>query len=94
MSLSVGTHLDAEFKSVRSVALAELKPVYSIHDDSQNRFRGQLKMLNNFLVTGPAVAISESSRLFPGIEVVPIGAACREVRAFNRAAPELHTQQR
>jgi hypothetical protein len=97
MSLSVGRHLAGEFKSVRFVALAGLKAVYSIHSDNQNRFRGPLRVRNKFLAwleaAGPAVAISESSWLFLGIEMVHVPPSAGLCLAFDRAARGPQTQR-
>jgi hypothetical protein len=55
-------------------------------------------MFNNFLAwlaaIGPAVAISESSWLFPGIEVARVPPSSDVRPAFDRAAPEPKAQQR
>lgn len=82
---------------MRFVALPGLKAVYSIHSDNQNRFRGPLKVRNNFSAwleaVAPAVAISESSWLFLGIEVVHVPPSAGLCLAFDRAAPGPQTQR-
>jgi hypothetical protein len=55
-------------------------------------------MFNNFLTwlaaIGPAVAISDSSWPFPGIDVAHVPPSSEVRLAFDRAAPEPKAQQR